>query len=166
MYVQLFEFTAEEEQPAKPPPRDSVASFGTHDLPPFAAYWTDADLEERQRLGLMDAETVQRVAEERRRDKQALEQHLRQRGLVGEAASTAEAYRGATRLLAESEASWVLLNLEDTWGETRSQNVPGTTGGQHPNWTQRAKYGLEELAAIDDITRALEVVRGDMRSGL
>ncbi len=159
MYVQIFEFTGEAEQPVRAPEKESIASFGTHDLPPFAAYWTDADLEERLRLGLMDAETAERVTEERLREKQALRAHLVQRGLIGEDAPTPEVYCGATRLLAESDAQWVMLNLEDTWGETQSQNVPGTMAHQHPNWTQRARYALEEFGLVHDITKALTLMR-------
>jgi 4-alpha-glucanotransferase len=159
MYVQLFEFTGDAEQPAKTPPRESIASFSTHDLPTFAAYWTDADLEERQRIGLMDAETEQRTMSERLLEKKALAAHLRGRGLIGDEASEVDVYRGATRLLAESEARRVLLNLEDLWGETRAQNLPGTMADQHANWTHRARYALEELSSIDDITSTLAMMR-------
>lgn len=159
MYVQLFEFTGDAEQPAKTPPRESIASFSTHDLPTFAAYWTDADLAERQRIGLMDAETEQRTMSERLLEKKALAAHLRGRGLIGDEASEVDVYRGATRLLAESEARRVLLNLEDLWGETRAQNLPGTMADQHTNWTHRARYALEELSSIDDITSTLAMMR-------
>jgi 4-alpha-glucanotransferase len=164
MYVQLFEFTRDGDQPLKAPKPDSIASFGTHDLPTFAAYWTDADLEERRRIGLMDEETEGRVAEERLQEKGALLSHLRGRGLAGDQPVLAEVYRGATRLLAESEARWVMLNLEDTWSETRSQNVPGTMAHQHANWTQRAKYALEDFGGVGDITRAMELMR-EVRPG-
>jgi 4-alpha-glucanotransferase len=159
MYVQLFEFTGEAEQPAATPPRESVASFSTHDLPTFAAYWTDVDLEERRRMGLTDAETEQRTMSERLAEKQALTEHLRRRSLIGDDASEADVYRGATRLLVESEARRVLLNLEDAWGETRPQNLPGTGADQHGNWTQRARYALEEFSSVDDITSVLAMMR-------
>jgi 4-alpha-glucanotransferase len=159
MYVQLFEFTGEPDRPAAAPARESIASFGTHDLPPFAAYWTDADLEERRRLGLLSEAAEQSTMSARLPEKQALVAHLQQRDLIREDPSTAEVYRGVTRLLAESDAEWVMLNLEDTWGETRSQNVPGTTAHRHPNWTQRARYPLEEFGSVDDITKATELMR-------
>jgi 4-alpha-glucanotransferase len=159
MYVQLFEFTGEADQPAKAPPSESIASFSTHDLPTFAAYWTDADLEERRRIGLTDAETEQRTMSERLAEKQALTAHLRRRGLIGDDASEADVYRGATRLLAESDAARVLLNLEDLWGETRAQNLPGTMADQHPNWTQRAKFAQEEFSLLGDITKTMAMMR-------
>jgi len=159
MYVQQFEFTGRARQPVQAPKRESIASFGTHDLPPFAAYWNDVDLEERQRMGLMDAETVERVALERERDREALASHLRERGLLDDGATTSEVYRASTRLLAESEAAWAMVNLEDTWGETRSQNVPGTMAEQHPNWTQRARYAIEQFGSLGDITKTMELMR-------
>jgi 4-alpha-glucanotransferase len=68
-------------------------------------------------------------------------------------------YRGATRLLAESDAARVLLNLEDLWGETRAQNLPGTMADQHPNWTQRAKFAQEEFSLLGDITKTMAMMR-------
>jgi 4-alpha-glucanotransferase len=159
MYVQLFEFTSDPGQPATTPRKQSIASFSTHDLPAFAAYWTDTDLEERQRLGLTDAGARQRTMSRRHAEKQALKEHLCGRTLIGDEASEAEVYRGAMRLLAESEAARVLLNLEDMWGETRSQNLPGTMADQHANWTQRASYAQEEFASVDDITRTTAMMR-------
>jgi 4-alpha-glucanotransferase len=162
MSVQLFEMTRDPQRPLEPPRRESVASFGTHDLPTFAAYWMDTDLALACRMGVMTEETAGHVAGERTGERQALAQHLRDRGLIGEDATVAAAYRGATRLLAESEAEWALVNLEDTWGETRSQNVPGTMAHQHPNWTGRARYGLEQIEASKDVASVTEMMR-DLR---
>jgi 4-alpha-glucanotransferase len=141
-----------------------MASFGTHDLPPFAAYWNEADLATATQIGVMDASAADQIATARAADKQALAAHLRDRGLIEDEADAGQAYRGATRLLAESEAEWVVLSLEDTWGETRSQNVPGTMAHQHPNWTGRAKYGLEQIEASTDVANVMEMMR-DIRPG-
>jgi 4-alpha-glucanotransferase len=165
MYVQSFEMTGDERQPLRPPKRESIASFGTHDLPPFAAFWTDADLDLRRQIGVMTDETARELQASRAPAKHALWQHLAERGLAGPEASANDAYRGATRLLAESPAAWTVLNLEDTWGETQPQNIPGTTEAQHPNWIRRAKYPLEQFEAIDDITKALDVMRSVRSAG-
>jgi 4-alpha-glucanotransferase len=159
MYVQSFSFTGDAERPVRPPPADAVVCFGTHDTAPFAAYWTDEDLRERERIGVNDAETMEAEAEARRPHKQALLRYLQKQGLVSEQPSTDEMYRGATALLAQSEAAWLQLNLEDTWGETRSQNVPGTLSEQHPNWSFRAAYGLDELDGVRGLTETIDLVR-------
>jgi 4-alpha-glucanotransferase len=159
MYVQMFEMTGRRDTPLRRPREHSVAGFGTHDLPPFAAYWQDEDLERRKALGLL---TPARVAEEkavRRRHRRALVSNLKERGLVGDESDTGQVFRGSTALIAESQAEWVLLNLEDTWGERRMQNLPGTTSGQHPNWVSRAAYGLEDFESAEGLTKAIETVR-------
>jgi 4-alpha-glucanotransferase len=67
-------------------------------------------------------------------------------------------YQGATALLAASEAEWVMVGLEDAWGETRMQNLPGTHE-EHPNWVSRARYAIEDFESVDDLTETLETMR-------
>lgn len=160
MYTQRYSFTSNPEQPLEPPPENAVVCFGTHDTPPFAAYWTDEDLRERERIGLNGADTLEAEIGARRSEKQALLEYLRRRGLVSEQPSTADVYRATTALLAESDAPWLLVNLEDTWGETHSQNVPGTLMEQHPNWSYRAAHSLDELDALSETTEVINTVRG------
>ena len=159
MYVQMFEMTGRKSQPLRRIPEHAVASFSTHDLPTFAAYWQDDDLQQREKHGLLTPERVQEERKHRTRDRVALVERLKERGLVRERDDVGQIFRGSTALLAESDAEWMLLNLEDTWGETRAQNLPGTTGDQHPNWVSRAVYGLDEFDSIDDLTKAIETVK-------
>ncbi len=159
MYVQEFELTGDAKVPLGPPKRNSIASFGTHDMAPFAAFWTDADLKQRIAAGIMDSAVAGRMAGERVKGKRALAEHLKARGLLQDASSAREAYRGSTRLLAESRARWTTVSLEDAWGETRPQNVPGTDATQNPNWTRRAKYVLEQFDQLEDITAVTDVMR-------
>jgi 4-alpha-glucanotransferase len=164
-YVQMFEMTGRTNTPLRRPRAHSVASFGTHDLPAFAAYWRDEDLSQRETLGLL---TPERAAEEsagRTRERKALLANLTARGLVGDETDVGQVFRGSTALLAESEAEWVMLNLEDTWGETRQQNLPGTTSDQHSNWVARAAYGLEAFDSVEGLTKAIETVRLYRRTG-
>jgi 4-alpha-glucanotransferase len=152
MYVQLFEMTGDSGSPLSPVPRDSMASFSTHDLPTFAAFWTDEDLRARQRMGLLGEAGLQRVCGERAPLKSALAAYLRNRDLVDEDPSIAQLFEATTQLAAESDTDWLVVNLEDAWQETDSQNVPGTLAETHPNWQRRARYTLEQLGQIGDIT--------------
>ena len=112
----------------------------------------------------MAQETADGLARERTKGRRALASHLKRRRLIEDEPTVDQAYLGSTRLLAESRARWVVLNLEDAWGETRPQNVPGTDETQHANWTRRAKYGLGEfdhLRDITSITSMMHRVRGE-----
>jgi 4-alpha-glucanotransferase len=159
MYVQMFEMTGRQSQPLRPPHPHAAASFGTHDLPPFAAYWQDEDLRQREELGLITPVRAATERADRTRNRKALIRHLKERGLVRDESDVGQVFRGSAALLAESQAEWVMLNLEDTWNETRAQNLPGTSSDQHPNWTSRAAYGLDDLDSIEGLTKAVETVR-------
>ena len=159
MYVQMFNFTGNQDAPMKRPEPSDVAAFATHDLPTFAAYWTDEDLRERERLRLLPADRVQQEIDARAGLKAALLAHLQVRGLVADSPDAIEVFRGALTLLAETDAEYVMIGLEDAWGETQAQNIPGTATEQYPNWTNRAAHSLEEFASVTALTEALEAVR-------
>jgi 4-alpha-glucanotransferase len=159
MYTQMFEMTGDNAAPLKTPAEHAVASFSTHDLPPFAAYWRDEDLTQRGALGLLTPERVTEEKAGRDQDRQALIAYLKGRGLVQDEGDVGQVYRGSTALIAESDAEWVILNLEDGWGEARAQNLPGTTGEQHPNWVLRAAVSLDDFESIEGLTKAIETVR-------
>ena len=91
--------------------------------------------------------------------KSALLAHLQARGLVTDSSDVTEVFRGAITLLAETDAEYVMVGLEDTWSETQAQNIPGTAAEQYPNWTNRAAHSLEEFNSVAALTEALETVR-------
>ena len=61
--------------------------------------------------------------------------------------------------ISETDAEYVMVSLEDTWGEIQAQNIPGTATEQYPNWTNRAAHSLEEFDSVAGLTEALEAVR-------
>jgi 4-alpha-glucanotransferase len=64
--------------------------------------------------------------------------------------------------LAASDARGVLVFLEDLWGETRSQNIPGTVN-EHPNWCRRIPYPLEAIRSMPEVVGRLKLVH-DLRT--
>ena len=74
--------------------------------------------------------------------------------------------RAALHYLAASDAGLVLASLEDLWGETRPQNVPGTLA-ERPNWRRRARLTLEQMRgdpAVEGLLREIDRIRRDSRS--
>jgi 4-alpha-glucanotransferase len=62
--------------------------------------------------------------------------------------------------LAASPARFVVVNLEDLWGELEPVNVPGVTS--RPNWRRRAARTLEQLRrdeAVASILRRVDAAR-------
>jgi 4-alpha-glucanotransferase len=114
--------------------RDCMATVGTHDVPTVAGFCTGAQVTERERLGLLTeppdierARAAHLVAGWR--------DLLGATGLLapGEQASPAELTVGLYGFLARTPAALVGVSLADAVGDTRSQNIPGTST-EYPNW--------------------------------
>ncbi len=138
----------------------AVASFGTHDMPTFAAFWQGLDIEDRQALGQFDAATATVEKTRRRELTRAVENFLRQRGLLGPTADLMAVLKACQTYLSGSLARVALANVEDFWLETNPQNVPGTWR-ERPNWLRRGRHGLEEFTQMPEV---LEILRAMDRS--
>lgn len=115
--------------PQPPDPRQ-VASLNTHDMQPFAAYWADPANAPQRSLAARSVPGLRRG-----------------RGTAPQ--------RAANAWLARSEARTVLINIEDLWGETERQNVPGTSETERPNWRRKLRYSLEEIREMPSVTEPL-----------
>jgi 4-alpha-glucanotransferase len=139
------------------PPGGSLASMNTHDLPPFAEFWSGLDVDRRVELGLASDAEAASARRRRERVRDALMAHLRAAGFLGPDASGAGAVLSAClRYLADSPAEAVLVGLEDLWGETRAQNQPGVT--DPGNWRRRAAYPLDIAWELPDVAERLRPV--------
>ena len=104
-------------------------------------------------MELADLRQAECEHEDRRR---ALLAFLTQHGwLEGQTLDPQAVYAACVSYVAASAAQFVLINLEDVWGETQRQNMPGT-GQERPNWRRRARHGLE---TFNDMPRLLELTR-------
>jgi 4-alpha-glucanotransferase len=151
MYVVQYEARAR--RTALPdPPRASVASVNTHDMPTFTGFWTGQDIDDRVGQGLLDERGAGRERESRAKMRAAIARQLRAR--CDEPGDVLEA---VLKHLAASPAEVVLVNPEDLWGELEPQNVPGVP---ERSWTGRFRLSLEEAAADRGVRGLLEVVSG------
>jgi 4-alpha-glucanotransferase len=155
MYVVQYEVQPDEAAPLRPVPRDVVASLNTHDMPPFASFWNEADIEDRIDLGILAENDAAPERATRARMRNGLQ------GLAGkqdvEQTGAAGALRGVLRELAAGEARMVLVNLEDLWLEEKPQNTPGTVD-ERPNWRRRARYDLNALKALPEVEGVLQEI--------
>jgi 4-alpha-glucanotransferase len=159
MYVLQYETNPDKRSTLRPIPAASVASVNTHDMPPFASYWEGLDIDDRVALGLLTREEAATEHARRatvRHDLIALlrrEEILKSEG-EPQALEVLEACQG---LLARSPAGLVLVNLEDLWGESEPQNVPGTYR-ERPNWRRKARYSFESFRNLPVVLRILNTV--------
>jgi len=145
----VFQYEANADKPAavSPPDSNTVASLNTHDMPMWAAYWRALDLDDRQDLGLLNAESVKAEEKARLKVRNAWVAHLKELDLLDGVFTERDESRVLTATMAylgESEAALVLMNLEDTYLETRPQNTPGTYR-ERKNWLGRMPMTLKVL---------------------
>ncbi len=151
----VLEHETSPDDPLPPAPADCLASWGTHDLPRFRAYWSGQDIDARVRQGRPGAGDAGRARGERerwRRSVLAAADDAAKRDAADDAAMAA--YRACLGHLAGSDAALVLVELEDLWGEETPQNEPGT-GTERPNWRLRAARTLTEMRADPDVAAML-----------
>jgi 4-alpha-glucanotransferase len=130
-------------------PRHSIASLNTHDMVPFAGFLQSRDADLREEAQLVTPEFAQAEREARAGHRRRLAEGLNDEGLpVFENATDMELHDAAVAHLRAGDAQYVLINLEDCWGETEPQNLPGTPDIP-PNWSRKAAKSLEELADLD-----------------
>jgi 4-alpha-glucanotransferase len=145
MHVLQFETSSTRLPAVRPAPARAIAALNTHDTPSFAAWLEGADIDDAERLGFFTTEAARDARAYRQADRQALAGFLQDRGLAPAAPTSGDLMRGALGYLAGSRSRMMLINLEDLWLETGRQNIPGTTGDQHPNWRRKAARTLDEM---------------------
>ena len=148
--VLLFEQNAQTGRfipPAHYPPL-ALAVTGSHDLPTLRGWWSGADIELKERLGLFPAVgEAGRQRATRQRDKAALLESLRHEGLLpAQDEVTFDAIvRAIHAFLGRSTSALVMAQLDDLTDEIEQVNVPATSD-QRPNWRRRLSLPLHELA--------------------
>lgn len=141
MSVVQYELTPER---VAEPPKESIASINTHDMPTFAGFWNADDVDDRVAQGLLDARGADEERAKRAKMRAALTTFLTARGLLpeGAAGGPATVLEAVLRFLASSDAEMVLVNLEDLWLEREPVNRPGVP---ERSWRRRMRVPLEQL---------------------
>ncbi|HEX3490940.1 MAG TPA: 4-alpha-glucanotransferase [Streptosporangiaceae bacterium] len=138
--------------------RGCMATVGTHDVPPIAGFLSGDQVRERARLHLLAGPEI----EEQQRSVALVnawrDMLVAHQLLEPDRPATLEEFTVALySFLARTPALLVGVSLADAVGDTRSQNIPGTSD-EYPNWriplcdpSGRAVL-LEELPALPLVT--------------
>ena len=128
-----------------------LATVGTHDVPPVAAFVTGEQVTLRAGLGLLTREPVAEQAAAAA-SLQAWQDALAREGLAVTAArpDPAEFTVALYRYLARTPAALLGVSLADAVGERRPQNLPGTTT-QYPNWCVPLADGDGRPVLLEDL---------------
>ncbi len=149
--------------------RGCLATVGTHDMPPAAAFLTGEQVTIRAGLGLL----TRPEAEERAAAQAELTRWLAMlagRGLLaGAGAPSPEEFTVALYgFLARTPAVLVGVSLADAAGERRPQNMPGTVD-EYPNWripltgADGRPVLLDDLPAHPGVRAVAEAVSAGLR---
>lgn len=157
MYILHYELAGDSSKLNRPG-RNAVASLNTHDMPPFASFWQGLDIPEKQAMGLLGDKDARDERRARRRVKKALSTFLKSQGWLDKPdADVSAVFKACLSFLSSSPARLVLVNLEDLWRETQSQNVPGTDGS-NLNWRRQARYTFEEFRHLPEVQDTLKEI--------
>lgn len=157
MYVLQYELAPGAGGLPRRPPERVMASLNTHDMPTFRGFWEGRDIADRKDLGLLDEGEAKAERERLAALREEMAGFLRSRGEDRGEVGWREVVRGFLEHLAASPARMLLVNLEDLWGETEPQNVPGTSA-ERPNWRRKARLTLEELSARPEVVETLQAI--------
>jgi 4-alpha-glucanotransferase len=154
-------------------PRDSLVTVSTHDLPPFASFWSGSDIALSKRLGLYPepghAEEERTAREQTRR---ALLDALALTGLLPDDLqhheppphATAKLTVAVQQYLARAPASVLMLQPEDWLGMDTPVNVPGTHE-VYPNWARKLTVAWPEFMTRGDVRQLAASVTALRRDG-
>jgi 4-alpha-glucanotransferase len=159
MYVSQFQLPDAPGRPIPMPRRHQVASLDTHDTPTFAAWWRADDIALRHRLGLFGEDQAADDTGQRAVDREAIEVALRDAGVLHGEADEHAVLGALVELLGASEATTVLVAVDDLVHETDPQNVPGTASDR-PNWVRMQPCDLPELFSDPSIEALLRRLQG------
>lgn len=120
-------------------PIDAFACAATHDMPTFAGWWREADLDLKRDVGIAPGAALPARRLARGAEREELARLL---GASGAAADVSARLHG---YIAASRCRLVALQVEDALGVTAQVNVPGTRD-EYPNWRRRLPVAVESLA--------------------
>jgi 4-alpha-glucanotransferase len=166
----LFYFERDAHGSYKPPqdyPYQALVSSTTHDLPTVAGFWVGQDIEARRNSGILDENGYRDQLAGRVREKQKMLDALFAANLLPDTTPrdasqipelTGELHNAIIGFLASTPSMLLVLNQEDLSKEIDQQNLPGTTW-QHPNWSRKMKFTLDQLRSDPAATGFVEMFR-------
>lgn len=144
-------------------PAKDLACLNSADMPPFKAFLSCEDLDEVVDLGILDPAWREKFRQERFAAQGRWFDYIRRTKNIdtGDPHDIENKYALLFPLILEkmaaSPARFLILNAEDTWGETKCQNIP-STWNEVPNWRRRYRISVEDWAQHPGFQKALSIL--------
>jgi 4-alpha-glucanotransferase len=159
----VFYFERHDQSQFLPPedyPSRAMAAVTTHDLPTLAGFWQGDDLALKRQLKLYpDHHLAETDVVTRDQDCRLLLEALRGRKLLPDENSfenrqhcPPELREGVMEYLAQSASGLMEIRLEDIFGVSEQQNLPGTVK-KHPNWRLKLPFTVEDMSLAPEPVR-------------
>lgn len=156
MWVFPFEAGDKPSQSIKSAESLKLACLNTHDMIPFVGYCEGRDIKLFKELKLLT--------------ENELEGQLKERGKIVNGWLNQEKEMTFQQLskrymerMASGPCELLQINIEDLWGETEPQNIPGTWK-EYPNWRKKLKYSTEEWLENPELNTFFERI-SQLREG-
>lgn len=124
-----------------------LCALNTHDMPMFARFLKGEDLTEVQALGILSAAHFSVMQKEREEQLTKWAKIFQQYPVIG-----------ALRYLSASKCRYLVVNVEDFWGEEQPQNIPGTWK-EVPNWRRKMRIKVSEWESNEGARQALALLK-------
>ncbi|MGJ0424964.1 glycogen debranching protein GlgX [Methylocystis sp.] len=146
-------------------PKKAMACVSTHDLPTLEGWWAEADIAEKEALGLIVPAAAEAARAARRAEKNALLDALRAQALIDNGRRSSDAFDDALALalhafIARTPSLLAMAQLDDLAGERFAINLPGTDR-ERSNWRRRLP---ESINALVDSRHARAILAGLCRN--
>lgn len=125
---------------------NALACFSTHDTPTLRGFWYGEDIDLWGRVGWIGSDETARRHSQRSRQRQS----LRNLCDIGPTATAPEISQAIQHNLAQAPSALVAVQLDDVFGLTDAQNLPGTID-EHPNWRRRSPVAVGDFSDDADI---------------
>ncbi|MGJ0393241.1 MAG: glycogen debranching protein GlgX [Methylocystis sp.] len=156
--VVWFERAGERFIPPRDYPTKAMACVTTHDLPTLEGWWSNADIDEKERLALLTPEAAAAQRTAREKEKRALLEALKDEGLIDDVSAASDnAFASALhRFVARAPSLLAMAQLDDLAGESVAVNLPGTNL-ERANWRRKLGLSVEKLFSTP---RAAAIIEG------
>jgi 4-alpha-glucanotransferase len=130
-------------------PEMCLAALNAHDMFPFKGFWEGKDIKKLESVGAIGERKSAQITKERKRTLRGWKE-------------IKNPFIFVIKNMALSSARFLLVNLEDLWGETKPQNLPGTTD-QYPNWRKKFRQPLEDWMNDSETVEALKNIESNRK---
>ncbi|MDI6853603.1 MAG: 4-alpha-glucanotransferase [Deltaproteobacteria bacterium] len=156
-------------------PRQAMAAVTTHDLPTLAGFWEEEDIKIKQKLDLYPQKGMAAAEKKsRKKDRAGLMDALKRQKVLSEnlfakapadKSLPAEIRFGVLEYLGQSAAALAEIRLEDVFGVSEQQNMPGTIA-EYPNWRKKLPLSLAQMRQAPELQElAKRMARSSRRAG-